>query len=183
MLVVPRGGTSQGFPCYKVADDPGASILDVCNVVGDATAAAEQHLGLRLRWLSWLKDIPATSAGDHSAEDRCRVFATRLTEAETALAAHPKTAAFAGARWLSRSELEVAAAAGELECGGNQETTWVRMWQTEQDEDGNMVSRAYGFPSTDVSKYAYNQAGNEGSKTYLVGLLDANGEPLPKGRA
>lgn len=51
----------------KAADDPGASILDVCNVVGDATAAAKQHLGLNLPWLSWLKDIPATTT---SATDR-----------------------------------------------------------------------------------------------------------------
>jgi hypothetical protein len=182
VLVVPRGGGLQGFPCYKVADDPGASILDVCNVIGDATAAAEQHLGLHLPWLSWLKDMPATSAAEHSLEDRCRVFATRLTSSDSVLAAESESLAFAGGRWLTQSELEVAAAAGELECGGDQETTWMRMWQSEQDEDGNTVSRAYGFPSKDVKNYAYNSAGNKGSKTYRVGMLDADGRPLPKGR-
>lgn len=182
VLVVPRGGGLQGFPCYKVADDPGASILDVCNVIGDATAAAEQHLGLHLPWLSWLKDMPATSAAEHSPEDRCRVFATRLTSSDSVLAAESESLAFAGGRWLTQSELEVAAAAGELECGGDQETTWMKMWQSEQDEDGNTVSRAYGFPSKDVKNYAYNSAGNKGSKTYRVGMLDADGRPLPKGR-
>ena len=64
LLLVPRGNPRQwSYPCYKAADDPAASILDVCNVVGDATAAAKQHLGLQLPWLSWLKDIPASSAG------------------------------------------------------------------------------------------------------------------------
>ena len=35
----------RSFPCYAAADDPGASILDVCNVVGAGTAAAAQHIG------------------------------------------------------------------------------------------------------------------------------------------
>ena len=43
-----------------------------------------------------------------------------------------------------------------------------------------------GFPSTDVKKYVYNQAGNEGTfpaapTSYRVGVLDEEGEPLPKG--
>ena len=49
-----------------------------------------------------------------------------------------------------------------------------------------LQTRAYGFPSTDVSKYVYNQAGNDGSfpespSSYRVGQLDEDGEPLPKG--
>ena len=86
---------------------------------------------------------------------------------------------------MSPAELEAAAAAGELECG-EQEVTWLRMWRNEEDEAGNAVTRAFGFPSVDVAKYVYNQAGNPGTfpdapTTYRVGLLDDEGEPLPRG--
>lgn len=63
----------------------------------------------------------------------------------------------AGGRWVSRQVLKAAAAAGKLECGG-QEVQWLRMWQREEDEDGEAVTRSYGLPSADVKKYAYNQA-------------------------
>ena len=52
----------RSFPCYAAADDPGASILDVCNVVGAGTAAAAQHIGIELPWVSWITDLPATTA-------------------------------------------------------------------------------------------------------------------------
>ena len=60
------------------------------------------------------------------------------------------------------------------------------MWQNEEDEAGQTVARAYGFPSRDVKKYVYNQAGNDGAfpsalTHYRVGQLDDFGEPLPKG--
>eukprot|EP01045_Picozoa_sp_COSAG04_P020864 COSAG04_NODE_2187_length_4587_cov_20.361773_2_plen_60_part_00 len=45
MLLVPRGADCWSFPCYAAADDPGASILDVCNVVGAGTDAVAQHIG------------------------------------------------------------------------------------------------------------------------------------------
>ena len=51
-------------------DDPKASILDVCNVVGSVTAYARDHLRLPLPWLSWVIDLPATTANPVQPE-RC----------------------------------------------------------------------------------------------------------------
>ena len=72
------------------------------------------------------------------------MFATRLTEVDTSLARDSKEIEFAGGKWLSPTELATAAANGELECGGEQEITWLRMWQQEEDEEGETVAHAYG---------------------------------------
>ena len=42
---IERQSVRRSFPCYAAADDPGASILDVCNVVGAGTDAVAQHIG------------------------------------------------------------------------------------------------------------------------------------------
>ena len=52
------------------------------------------------------------------------------------------------------------------------------MWQNEEDEDGQPVTRSFGVPSTHVAYFKYNGNGNpEG--TYLVGEFDENGLPMP----
>ena len=53
---------------------------------------------------------------------------------------------------------------------------WLHMWQNEEDEDGQPVTRSFGVPSTHVAYFKYNGNGNpEG--TYLVGEFDENGLP------
>ena len=57
-------------------------------------------------------------------------------------------------------------------------TKWLHMWQNEEDEDGQPVTRSFGVPSTHVAYFKYNGNGNpEG--TYLVGEFDENGLPMP----
>eukprot|EP01050_Picozoa_sp_SAG11_P024583 SAG11_NODE_5280_length_1607_cov_2.866711_1_plen_523_part_01 len=175
VLLVPTGAaggrtSAWGLPVCAASDDPKASILDVCNVVGSVTRFAAAELGLRLPWLSWLRDLPATvtapaGGGSRSrprrlqSEQRCRVFAHRITDQDAwaapdspaSTAATAAAAAARGIRWVSADELAALAAAGECELGGA-EVELLQMWQLEQDEDGNAVTRSFGLPSTDVSK-------------------------------
>jgi hypothetical protein len=44
-----------GLPVCAAGEEAGASILDVCNVLGDAATWAAGTLGVALPWLSWLQ--------------------------------------------------------------------------------------------------------------------------------
>ena len=53
--------------------------------------------------MSWITDLPATTAATapEFAEQRCRVFAHRLTPSKAAAAAESEEVKFAGGRWVT----------------------------------------------------------------------------------
>ena len=61
--------------------------------------------GIELPWVSWITDLPATTAATapEFAEQRCRVFAHRLTPSKAAAAAESEDTQvkFAGGRWVT----------------------------------------------------------------------------------
>ena len=59
--------------------------------------------GIELPWVSWITDLPATTAATapEFAEQRCRVFAHRLTPSKAAAAAESEEVKFAGGRWVT----------------------------------------------------------------------------------
>eukprot|EP01045_Picozoa_sp_COSAG04_P020863 COSAG04_NODE_2187_length_4587_cov_20.361773_1_plen_96_part_00 len=78
--------------------------------------------GIELPWVSWITDLPATTAATapEFAEQRCRVFAHRLTHSKAAAAADSEEVKFAGGRWVTPEELAGVEEAGELECDGQE---------------------------------------------------------------
>ncbi|MEM7366793.1 MAG: hypothetical protein AAF525_22480, partial [Pseudomonadota bacterium] len=81
-----------------------------------------------------------------------------------------------GYRWMSAKEVAEVAAAGTLRDAENV-LKWLRMWQDQEDEEGNPVMRSYGIPTTDVQYLRYNGNGNAPGY-YRVGEFDAEGKPL-----
>ena len=75
------------------------------------------------------------------------------------------------------AELDAAGAGDQLECGG-EESTWLRMWQQEEDEEGRPVTRTFGLPTTHVQYFSYNGGGNPAGN-YRVGVFDREGIPSP----
>ena len=79
--------------------------------------------------------------------------------------------------WMSTDQLKEAVKDNKLADGADI-IKWLHMWQNEEDEDGQPVTRSFGVPSTHVAYFKYNGNGNpEG--TYLVGEFDENGLPMP----
>ena len=103
-------------------------------------------------------------------EWRCRVYGHRL-ETET-----PVLEMADGYRWMSCDTLEESASNGLLE-QGTDVLQWLHMWQNEEDEDGNAVTRSFGVPTTHVQYFKYNGNGNP-QGTYRVGEFDEDGLPV-----
>lgn len=172
LLVIEDGADSWRIPRFAATEDDSAGILDVCNAMGSVLAQTRAQLGLQLPWLSWLLDLPESTADGDSRQWRCRVYGHRLQSPAPALSGESPQH-----RWLSRDDLDEMVAVGLLE-SGEQVRHWLQMWQTEQDEEGRPVTRSYGLPTTDVEHYLYNRNGNKPG-TYRVGEFDEQGLPLP----
>ena len=170
--VLMLGSNESGWrlPRFDAGEDPSAHILDVCNVMGSVQAGALAQLGFMIPWLSWLQD---TGLGpEESGETRCRVYGHRLEESAPEVSGPGASDGYA---WLSAGELTDALADGLL-LEGEDVMTWLHMWQSEEDEDGNAVTRSFGVPSTHVQYFRFNGNGNEPG-TYRVGEFDAEGKP------
>ena len=133
-------------------------------------AGALAQLGLMIPWLSWLQDTGLRQ--EESGETRCRVYGHRLEESAPEVSGPGASDGYA---WLSARELTDALADGLL-LEGEDVMTWLHMWQSEEDEDGNAVTRSFGVPSTHVQYFRFNGNGNEPG-TYRVGEFDAEGKP------
>ncbi|MDP6873747.1 MAG: phytanoyl-CoA dioxygenase family protein [Alphaproteobacteria bacterium] len=174
LLVVGNESNGWRLPAFAAAEDATASILDVCNVMGSVVTQASAQLGVQLPWLSWLDDF--RGLGDHDGKDecRCRVYGHRLPTAA------PELKLASGLeqqyRWMSAEDLEQADAAGLLE-NGPEVLHWLRMWQQEEDENGQPVTRSFGVPSTHVEYFTYNQNGNP-KGIYRIGEFDEGGLPV-----
>ena len=171
VLVLGDGESAWRLPRFEAAEDESAGILDVCNVMGSVQAQALSELGLLVPWLSWLQDTTGPGEGEAS-ETRCRVYGHRL---ETTAPNVEGPCASAGYAWLSADELAEAEGDGLLD-DGVQVLAWLHMWQNEEDENGNPVTRSYGVPTTHVQYFRYNGNGNEPG-TYRVGEFDGEGKP------
>ena len=169
VLVLGDGAGNWALPRYAAEEDPSASILDVCNVMGSVLKQARDQLGLPLPWLSWLQDIAGRTTNSGADEWRCRVYGHRLNGTAPDISLEH--------RWLAEADLEAAAAAGQLE-DGEEVRKWLRMWQEEEDEEGRAVTRSFGLPTTDVEYYSYNKGGNP-QGNYRIGIFDNEGRPTP----
>ena len=167
VLVLGDGAGNWALPRYAAEEDPSASILDVCNVMGSVLKQARDQLGLPLPWLSWLQDIAGRTPNGGAGEWRCRVYGHRLNDTAPDISLEH--------RWLAAADLEAAAAAGQLE-DGEEVRKWLRMWQEEEDEEGRAVTRSFGLPTTDVEYYSYNKGGNP-QGNYRIGIFDNEGRP------
>ena len=170
--VLVLGNDAEGWrlPKYAASEDATAGILDVCNVMGSVVTHGREELGLQLSWLSWLTDLIDEAPDSDAAQWRCRVYGHRLPEDAT-----PEIPC--SHRWMSADDLAEAETAGRLE-RGTDVLEWLRMWQNQEDEDGNPITRSYGVPTTDVAYFTYNQNGNpEG--TYRIGEFGEDGRPVP----
>lgn len=182
VLVLGSDADDWRLPSFAAAEDETAGILDTCNVMGSVTAQARDRLGLQLPWLSWLADIardaaeddPDAKAGEERGDWRCRVYGHRLADAAPSIDG-------GGHRWMSADELADAKGADRLE-DGEAVLHWLHMWQHEQDEDGNPVTRSFGVPTTDVDYFTYNhnRAGVADGPT-RVGEFEESGRPVPAG--
>ena len=143
--------------------------------MGSVVTQSRDQLGLQLPWLSWLADLSDSARDDGAGEWRCRVYGHRLPIAAPDL--KPANDLARQHRWMSVEELEEVNSAGLLECGAGV-LKWLRMWQTEEDEDGYPITRSFGLPSTDVEYYSYNRNGNP-KGTYRIGEFDQSGRPAP----
>ena len=169
VLVLGDGAGNWALPRYAAEEDPSASILDVCNVMGSVLKQARDQLGLPLPWLSWLQDIAGKTPDGGADEWRCRVYGHRLNGTGPDISLEH--------RWLTAIDLETTAAAGQLE-DGEEVRKWLRMWQEEEDEEGRAVTRSFGLPTTDVEYYSYNKGGNP-QGNYRIGIFDNEGRPTP----
>ena len=169
VLVLGDGAGNWALPRYAAEEDPSASILDVCNVMGSVLKQARDQLGLPLPWLSWLQDIAGRTPNGGAGEWRCRVYGHRLNDTAPDISLEH--------RWMAAADLEAAAAAGQLE-DGEEVRKWLRMWQEEEDEEGRAVTRSFGLPTTDVEYYSYNKGGNP-QGNYRIGIFDNEGRPTP----
>ncbi len=174
LLLLTDDGTTWGLPRFAAEEDATAGILDVCNVMGSVLAQAREQFGLALPWLSWLQDVAGERPDSQSREWRSRVYGHRLEDDAPSLKA--KTGEAPQHRWVSVEELDELKTAGQLK-DPNQLRTWLHMWQTEVDEDGDPVTRSFGVPTTDVDYYTYNRNGNL-QGTYRIGEFDDRGLPL-----
>lgn len=173
VLVIGDDTDGWRLPKFAAAEDTTAGILDVCNVMGSVVAEAREQLGLQLPWLSWLVDLAEQPETGNTDEWRCRVYGHRLQTAA------PELDAAEQHRWMSVEELEELHSAEALD-RGTDVLGWLRMWQNQEDENGNPVTRSYGVPTTHVEFFKYNGNGNpEG--TYRIGEFDENGLPAPAG--
>ncbi len=169
VLVLGDGAGGWALPRYAAAEDETASILDVCNVMGSVLNQARAQLGLPLPWLSWLQDVASVAPDGGAGEWRSRVYGHHLHSAAPEISGEH--------RWLAAADLEAAAAAGQLEDGG-EVRKWLRMWQEEEDEEGRAVTRSFGLPTTDVEYYSYNKGGNP-QGNYRIGVFDSEGRLTP----
>ncbi|MEM7252186.1 MAG: phytanoyl-CoA dioxygenase family protein [Pseudomonadota bacterium] len=176
ILVLSDDGEHWQLPSFAASEDETAGILDVCNVMGSVLEQARQRLGLNLPWLSWIQDDAATGndQDDGSSQWRTRTFGHRLTDAAPTLT--PDAPAH---RWLNHEELTELHLAGQLQVGDDV-CRWVHMWQAQEDEDGQPVTRGFGVPTTHVQYFTFNGNGNP-QGTYRIGEFDAAGRPLPVG--
>lgn len=172
VLVLGNEADGWHLPRFDAKEDATAMILDACNVMGSIFKGAEEELGLKLSWLSWLIDLAGPAAAENAGEWRCRVYGHRIkTNAPTLKLSDSEYA------WMSTDQLKEAVKDNKLTDGADI-IKWLHMWQNEEDEDGQPVTRSFGVPSTHVAYFKYNGNGNpEG--TYLVGEFDENGLPMP----
>ena len=175
LLVLGNPADGWRLPLFAAAEDASAGILDVCNVMGSVIAQTREQLGLHLPWLSWLADLADTGQDGDAGPTRCRVYGHRLPTAAPGL--DPAEGRAPPHRWMSADDLDEAHSAGLLE-DGEAALKWLRMWQHEEDEDGNPVTRSFGVPSTDVEYYTYNKSGNP-KGTIVIGEFDQDGRPMP----
>ncbi|MCB1741898.1 MAG: phytanoyl-CoA dioxygenase family protein [Gammaproteobacteria bacterium] len=176
LLLVRAEGGRWRLPGYTAAEDETARILDVCNVMGSVVTQVHVQLGLKLPWLSWLVDVADTrgNAEVKGEEWRCRVYGHRLSgDAQVDLS---KDEAAAEHCWVTVEELEQWLSEDLIE-DGEQVRKWLHMWQAQEDEDGQPVTRSFGVPTTHVKYYSYNGNGNpEG--ICRIGDFDAQGLPV-----
>ena len=163
-------------------------------------------LQLQLPWMSWIADhqiqIQAAAAGggagggggggqeeEEEEEGQVeRVYAHRLGQPGTAVAQHDLEVAVeqrSDLRWFTLRELAAADDAdGDAGAGttprrlaaAGAEATWLRMWQREEDEEGQPVQRGYGFALNTGSKFGYTHFDNTDS-SYTIGDFEANELP------
>ena len=170
VLVLGNDNDGWRLPKFTAKEDATAGILDACNVMGSVVEGARNQLGLNLPWLSWLADLSGPAEVEMDNEWRCRVYGHRL-ETKT-----PVLEMADGYRWMSCGTLEESASNGLLE-QGTDVLQWLHMWQNEEDEDGNAVTRSFGVPTTHVQYFKYNGNGNP-QGTYRVGEFDEDGLPV-----
>ena len=171
-LLLRHGANGLRLPKFDAAEDTTAGILDACNVMGSIMQGAEEQLGLKLPWLSWLADLSSNAKEVDGGEWRCRVYGHRLKDV-----ASPLTQPSDQYAWMTADQLEEAHLAGQLMDGADI-LKWLQMWQNEEDEDGRPVTRSFGVPTTHVAYFKYNGNGNPDG-TYIVGRFDEDGVPLP----
>ena len=172
ILLLRHGANGLRLPKFDAAEDTTAGILDACNVMGSIMQGAEEQLGLKLPWLSWLADLSSNAKEVDGGEWRCRVYGHRLKDV-----ASPLTQPSDQYAWMTADQLEEAHLAGQLMDGADT-LKWLQMWQNEEDEDGRPVTRSFGVPTTHVAYFKYNGNGNPDG-TYIVGRFDEDGVPLP----
>ena len=170
VLVLGNDNDGWRLPKFAAKEDATAGILDACNVMGSVVEGARNQLGLNLPWLSWLADLSGPAEVEMDNEWRCRVYGHRL-ETKT-----PVLEMADGYRWMSCDTLEESASNGLLE-QGTDVLQWLHMWQNEEDEYGNAVTRSFGVPTTHVQYFKYNGNGNP-QGTYRVGIFDEDGLPV-----
>ncbi len=175
LLVLGNDTDGWRLPKFAAAEDPTASILDVCNVMGSVVTQVQEQLGLQIPWLSWLVDLSDQANDDDTGEWRCRVYGHRLQTGAPELV--PGDGSEPAHRWMSLDELEEVNSAGQLESGADI-LKWLQMWRNEEDEDGRPVTRSYGVPTTHVAYFSYNQNGNP-QGTYRIGEFGEDGRPVP----
>jgi len=175
ILLIDAGADGWSLPSYTATEDASAGILDVCNVMGSVLKQTREQLGLRLPWLSWLLDVPATASSGDASESRCRIYGHHLDSASPQLAAD--NGPVPTHCWMSTDELEQADNDGQLVAGA-QVRKCVHMWQNEVDENDTPVMRSFGVPTTDVELYSFNRNGNTPG-IYRVGEFDEQGQPNP----
>lgn len=175
VLLLRDGGDGWALPRCPALESEKGSVLDAGNVMESVIEYAREQLGLQLPWLSWLLDLPSCAPGGGNGEWRCRVYGHRLSGLAPEIVG--KTGKAAEHRWMSAMDLEEVASADQLECGGK-ERQWLHMWQEEEDEEGNAVTRSFGFPKSHKKYLFYNANGNP-QGNYRIGVFDSEGHPPP----
>ena len=156
-----NGAECWGLPSCEIRETKGWH-MDNSNVIGQLGNFASSTFGLELRWMSWIADCKIQQAGVQEQYQVERVYAHRLGQPGTVQPPRassvlldssgraPKGQQSADLRWFTLEELS-SLNAEDLVHG--LETTWVRMWQREEDEDEQPVQRGYGFPLNTGGKF------------------------------
>eukprot|EP01043_Picozoa_sp_COSAG02_P001760 COSAG02_NODE_38_length_48090_cov_107.207060_7_plen_389_part_00 len=152
------GSNHWGLPSCEVTETKGG-YMDNSNVIGQLSDFASSAFGLELRWMSWIADnkIQQQSGAQHPYQVE-RVYAHQLGRPGTNQSGNVLVDAKAelakqrpDLRWFSLEELRNMDA--KTFAAGGMEAQWVRMWQCEEDEDGQPVRRGYGFPLSTGGKF------------------------------